>query len=150
MENPSFIRDFPLPECISPCEQPSSVPMFREFRANCIHEQQLWHGMVHLLKADENQASGARQSPAASDTVGLEPKKPRWSPIKTSSSGNARRGSISTSPTCTKKAQLLDTSPHKNFYPASCGFISTGGQCSRGFPLRGLCSYTDPTWGSTT
>ena len=75
MENPSFIRDFPLPECISPCEQPSSVPMFREFRANCIHEQQLWHGMVHLLKADENQASGARQSPAASDTVGLEPKK---------------------------------------------------------------------------
>lgn len=82
MENPSFIRDFPLPECISPCEQPSSVPMFREFRANCIHEQQLWHGMVHLLKAYENQASGARQSPAASDTVGLEPKKLAGHPSK--------------------------------------------------------------------
>ena len=78
---PPFIRYFPLPECRSPCELKRVV-----FRSSEIFEPtatmnssgwQLWHSMVHLLKAKNQGLRGSAVSCSLRYRArALEPKKP--------------------------------------------------------------------------
>ena len=122
---PPFIRYFPLPECRSPCELKRVV-----FRCSEIFEPtasmnssgwQLWHSMVHLLKAKNQGLRGSAVSCSLRYRArALEPKKPSL----------VHHDVVPFPHPLPAPGKHSSSTDLKNVYPASCGFISTGERCS--------------------